>query len=168
MVIQKFSTVFKTANVLINPAEGKKCQWLQMENYPLLPSVLFPFFTYDSQNWKKKWVTFQCKAQAVSQGRQGPLTFLTSVLGNFRIFSTWSGWTPSSQQLTLSSCWYVSSCRSSSISMKSFSRRDGFWILTLSTSSKKKGGELLMNGLGRVSWGHSRSIPKDGYTKLCS
>lgn len=65
MVIQKFSTVFKTANVLINPAEGKKCQWLQMENYPLLPSVLFPFFTYDSQNWKKKWVTFQCKAQAV-------------------------------------------------------------------------------------------------------
>lgn len=69
-------------------------------------------------------------------------TFLSIVLGSLRIFSTCSALMSSSRQHTRSNARYVSSCLSSSTSMKSFSLACGFWIRTFRTSSwrqKKRG-----------------------------
>lgn len=65
-------------------------------------------------------------------------TFLSIVLGSFRIFSTCSALMSSSRQQTRSNARYVSSCLSSSTSMKSFSLACGFWIRTFKTSSGRR------------------------------
>lgn len=81
-------------------------------------------------------------------------TFLSIVLGSLRIFSTCSALMSSSRQQTLSNARYVSSCLSSSTSMKSFSLACGFWIRTFRTSSgrqrKKRGGKAFI--LRHYAW----------------
>lgn len=70
--------------------------------------------------------------------KQSAHTFLSIVLGSLRIFSTCSALISSSRQQTRSNARYVSSCLSSSTSMKSFSLACGFWIRTFSTSSGRQ------------------------------
>lgn len=90
-------------------------------------------FLLQTLHWMSRvWLTKLTCAGLLSH------TFLNIVFGSLRIFSTCSALMSSSRQQTLRRERYVSSWRSSSTSMKSFSRALGFWIRTLSTSSTEK------------------------------
>lgn len=118
-----------------------KTQCLPLCNNSSKPNLIFKDIRNIAGCLKDEWCIFNDAHNSNKNNfclKLKVLTFLNTVFGNFRIFSTCSGLIPSSLQLTLSSSLYVSSCLSSSISMKSFSLRVRFWILTLSTSSSKR------------------------------